>query len=331
MGLQANSQARNFALVILSIGLLATVFYGFHRQDRMCLIDPGNRDDPRDVRIVPNETPSLNIGKGKALSQEEIDGLFKETTAQDDPVLIRYIAQSRIDLPSYQPYDLDGPSHRDFSRGQSGLAEKLLPDVERGFFVECGALDGEGRSNSLYFERERHWEGLLIEADPLNYKDVVRRKRKAYASNSCLSPFPYPSKLKYKQSKNTGKAMHSEEEVKKYSNKDVLQVDCFTLYSFMLALNRTVIDFFSLDVEGSELPILKTIPFDKLTIKALTVEFVHGQGDPKADIVDYLKQFNYVHKGTVTRGDWTANDVVFVRKDFDKGLEFKTIRNYSPP
>ncbi|CAH1781981.1 unnamed protein product, partial [Owenia fusiformis] len=277
MGLQANSQARNFALVILSIGLLATVFYGFHRQDRMCLIDPGNRDDPRDVRIVPNETPSLNIGKGKALSQEEIDGLFKETTAQDDPVLIRYIAQSRIDLPSYQPYDLDGPSHRDFSRGQSGLAEKLLPDVERGFFVECGALDGEGRSNSLYFERERHWEGLLIEADPLNYKDVVRRKRKAYASNSCLSPFPYPSK-----------------------------VDCFTLYSFMLALNRTVIDFFSLDVEGSELPILKTIPFDKLTIKALTVEFVHGQGDPKADIVDYLKQFNYVHKGTVTRGDWTA-------------------------
>ena len=41
-----------------------------------------------------------------------------------------------------------------------------------------------------------------------------------------------------------------------------VEVECFPFYSFMLALNRTTIDFFSLDVEGDELNVLKTIPFD---------------------------------------------------------------------
>ena len=36
---------------------------------------------------------------------------------------------------------------------------------EEGFFLESGALDGETRSNTLFFERFRGWRGLLIEAD----------------------------------------------------------------------------------------------------------------------------------------------------------------------
>ena len=43
----------------------------------------------------------------------------------------------------------------------------------------------------------------------------------------------------------------------------------------MLALNRTTIDFFSLDVEGAELQVLQTIDFSKLNIRTLTVEYEH--------------------------------------------------------
>lgn len=46
-----------------------------------------------------------------------------------------------------------------------------------------------------------------------------------------------------------------------------VNVQCFPLYTYLLALNITVIDYFSLDVEGSELNVLKTIPFDKINIK----------------------------------------------------------------
>lgn len=47
----------------------------------------------------------------------------------------------------------------------------------------------------------------------------------------------------------------------------IVNVQCFPLYTYLLALNITVIDYFSLDVEGSELNVLKTIPFDKINIK----------------------------------------------------------------
>lgn len=46
-----------------------------------------------------------------------------------------------------------------------------------------------------------------------------------------------------------------------------MDVQCFPLYSYLLALNRTRVDYFSLDVEGSELDVLRTIPFEKLDIR----------------------------------------------------------------
>lgn len=47
----------------------------------------------------------------------------------------------------------------------------------------------------------------------------------------------------------------------------VLEVQCFPLYSYLLALNVTTVDYFSLDVEGAEFSVLKTIPWEKVDIK----------------------------------------------------------------
>jgi len=43
----------------------------------------------------------------------------------------------------------------------------------------------------------------------------------------------------------------------------------------LLALDNPVIDYFSLDVEGAEIPILQTIPFDKVAIDVMRVEINH--------------------------------------------------------
>lgn len=50
---------------------------------------------------------------------------------------------------------------------------------------------------------------------------------------------------------------------------EIVQVQCFPLYSILLAVNRTKIDFFSLDVEGSELGVLSTIPWHKVDIEVI--------------------------------------------------------------
>ena len=53
-------------------------------------------------------------------------------------------------------------------------------------------------------------------------------------------------------------------------NNPTIEVQCFPLYSVLLASNRTTIDYFSLDVEGFEIKILKTIPWDKVEIKVVS-------------------------------------------------------------
>jgi len=53
-----------------------------------------------------------------------------------------------------------------------------------------------------------------------------------------------------------------------------VDVQCFPLYSYLLALNRTKVDYFSLDVEGSELDVLRTIPFEKLDIRVRLLLFL---------------------------------------------------------
>lgn len=68
---------------------------------------------------------------------------------------------------------------------------------ENGFFIECGALDGETRSNTLYMERFLNWTGLLIEADPLNFSKMIRKNRKAWLSPSCLSKTPHPQVVSF--------------------------------------------------------------------------------------------------------------------------------------
>jgi hypothetical protein len=53
------------------------------------------------------------------------------------------------------------------------------------------------------------------------------------------------------------------------ANTEITQLQCFPLFTILSYLNVTQIDYFSLDVEGDELKVLKTIPFDLVLIKVL--------------------------------------------------------------
>jgi hypothetical protein len=66
-----------------------------------------------------------------------------------------------------------------------------------GFFIECGAADGESGSNTLYMERYLDWQGVLIEADRKFYDRLLTRKRKSYALHVCLSLKPHPTTVMY--------------------------------------------------------------------------------------------------------------------------------------
>ncbi len=92
------------------------------------------------------------------------------------------------------------------------------------------------------------------------------------------------------------------------------EIQCFPLYSILLALNRTTVDYFSLDVEGAGIMVLKTIPFDKLNIRVLTVEFTHGSNG-KDEILSFMEAQGYKTVMSVVHPKKIANDLVFVSKN----------------
>ena len=66
---------------------------------------------------------------------------------------------------------------------------------EGGTFLEAGAYDGEFLSNTLALEFEYKWRGILVEPNPKYFRRLIKKNRKAYAINACLSTKPWPSKV----------------------------------------------------------------------------------------------------------------------------------------
>ena len=70
---------------------------------------------------------------------------------------------------------------------QDGFVDKYFKEFRNGVFLEVGAAYGVTFSNRLFFERERHWTGALIEANRRFYSSLVTQRMKAYIINVCLS------------------------------------------------------------------------------------------------------------------------------------------------
>ncbi len=46
-----------------------------------------------------------------------------------------------------------------------------------------------------------------------------------------------------------------------------IRLQCLPLYTILLAMGNPTVNYFSLDIEGAEFPVLKTIPWDKVDIQ----------------------------------------------------------------
>lgn len=226
-------------------------------------------------------------------------------TEQDDPCILNIIRNNYMYPPSKESLNLDNPQQHNPSMGQAQSVLTILNNKRRGFFIECGALDGEIRSNTLFMEQNLDWEGVLIEGDPQNFKSVLTKHRKAWAVPACLSTLPHPMTVKFSQNFNQGRI--SENQV------EGVQVQCLPIYSILAALNRTVVDYFSLDIEGDELAVLKTIPWDSVHIQTLSVEFIHGK-EGKEKIREYMADQGYEVVEEVTDPNWLANDFIFNKR-----------------
>ncbi|CAG0917838.1 unnamed protein product [Notodromas monacha] len=66
-------------------------------------------------------------------------------------------------------------------------------------------------------------------------------------------------------------------------------VECYPLYSLLVASGLTSLDYLSLDLEGVELKVLKTLPWNKVDIKVIGVEAYHTEEGGQA-LEHYMKK-----------------------------------------
>ncbi|XP_053380943.1 uncharacterized protein LOC123550840 isoform X1 [Mercenaria mercenaria] len=223
----------------------------------------------------------FNVSKDKNLDYErEMDKLNKERVKPDDPRLVHLIRNYYIEPPSQEPYKLGEPGRRDQSYGQAVFVDGTLRNMASGFFVDSGAHDGEIQSNTLFFERIRHWTGILIEPQPRIYRQLKSKHRKSFHLNACVSEEPFPSKVKFLPTSFYGKMVENITSEDKWIKEGVkeITVQCFPLYSILLAMNQLTVDYFSLDVEGAEEGIINNIPLDKVKIRTISIEYDKVEG-----------------------------------------------------
>ncbi len=128
------------------------------------------------------------------IMSKKYDQGFKK---QDDSELVEYIKQHWIDPPSSQLYNITKTTKKNLIRAHSkiGFYDRLFQNKTGGFFVECGAHDGQMSSNSL--EMFRKFNGILIEANPESYRMLKTVHRKGHSIGVCLSPYNHTKWITY--------------------------------------------------------------------------------------------------------------------------------------
>ncbi|KAK2161951.1 hypothetical protein LSH36_107g05100 [Paralvinella palmiformis] len=208
--------------------------------------------------------------------------------SQDDPRLAKHICRRWL-LPPFPERErqLIDPELEDYSqRGQSKIVDELLGQRTGGFYVESGALDGEQLSNSLFFEKSRQWRGVLIEANPLSFRYLLDKRRHAYAVNVCLSPTKRPVVMPFETANALGGLVDYMPDIHRRrieheqpNASATIDLQCFPIYSILMALDVSHVDFFSLDIEGAEVEVLYTIPFDRITVDVFSIEYMVNNDD----------------------------------------------------
>ena len=104
------------------------------------------------------------------------------------------------------------------------------------------------------------------------------KNRQSWIVPACLATKPETMHVTFAAFGHVGHIANAQEQFGNQEN-GFVNVTCLPLYSILLALNNPIVDYFSLDIEGSELDVLKTIPFDKVDIKVkVSVLFFYVKG-----------------------------------------------------
>jgi len=284
------------------------------------------RQAVRHVKDVPR-TSANDICESQSVirsTTESLYAMYGEGNFTDTDERLSSYIRSMTSQQGPGGRHLSNPSRVDYSQlGGSRFVDNLLKQRRNGFFVECGAFRGEDLSDTLFFELERNWTGILIEAHPEYHQEILMINRRALVLRACLSFSQRPGLVKFRLMGWESGVSDFHKNVKA-ADKTIPEthVQCFSLNSIMAAIGIRHIDFMVLDLEGSELPVLETIDWTRLSVDVFSIEYSDDNRLRKLEKIRHF--FNQTHQRTgqryreigtlpLTTEKHDAQDVVFMR------------------
>ena len=184
------------------------------------------------------------------------------------------------------------------------LEKNIFKGYKNGFFVDVGANDGIKINNTLYFEKNNNWKGINIEANPDIFNSLVVNRPNCRNINIAIcnevGTTEFIKNTGYTEMisgiKNTYDKRHLERlnnENKKFnSSTDIIKVNTDKLENIFDQNNIKHVNYLSIDVEGGEYEVIKSINFDKVFIDV--IEFESNYDDISVPIIEFLKTKNFM-------------------------------------
>lgn len=184
------------------------------------------------------------------------------------------------------------------------LESEIFRGFKRGVFVDVGAWDGVELNNTLFFENTHKWTGINVEPIPDIYQRLVKNRPACVNLNVAVTDTEGETEflhisgptgcLSGIQSNYDPRHVHriDRESAQLGTTKEVLRVKTRRLDSIFREHNIKRVHYLSVDVEGSEFNVLKSIDFDEVYIDV--IGFENNYPDKTPPIIDYLKQYGYV-------------------------------------
>lgn len=200
----------------------------------------------------------------------------------------------------------------------------VLAGRENGYFVEFGATDGMYLSNTFLLEKRFNWTGILAEPGK-NWHKSLSENRTAHLEFSCISSKSGDT-LTFQECENpnlstTSKFISTDNRRRKI--KRSYEVQTISLIDLLLKYKApSIIDYLSIDTEGSEYEILKTFDFQKYKFRVITCEHNYNE-EVRSKIHNLLTQAGYerVWKNLTRCDDFYINPELIHLKSFASSSE----------
>lgn len=173
----------------------------------------------------------------------------------------------------------------------------VLRFKDKGYFVEFGATDGKTLSNTYLLEKNFEWTGILAEPGKTWHKRL-KLERNSIIDNRCVWSISGEnlSFIEANYAEVSTLAGFAEQDGHSDARKNSLNYKVQTVSLNDLLEEHgapEVIDYLSIDTEGSEFEILSTFNFNKYKFRVITCE--HNFGETRSQINELLKENGYTH------------------------------------